>query len=265
MSLAGLRATEPHSRWESAARLGRHPQRSGEAIAALMEALADPEEVVRWQAAEALAAQEADRVFPVLAQALDDPNPLRRAAAAEAIGRQGDEAAVLTLRKHLGDPDPGVRSAVASALGQIGDATAVPALIPLLGDENPDVRRAVAGALGRIGNPAAAAPLAVQLIQPGQPLLVRRALAAAVARAPHRDAQPVLIQALNDPDGQVRGYAAQALGQIGDDAACAALRVLSEDQTPILHGTVGDSARHALASLKRHGHRSPADATLETP
>jgi len=262
-ALAGLGAAGPRLRWESAVWLGRHPQRSSTAIAALIDALADPEEIVRWQAAEALAAQETDRVFPALAQSLEDPDPLRRAGAAEAIGGQASEAAVLTLAKHVDDPDPQVRIAVASALGRIGDVTAVSALIPLLDDGDPNVRRAVAGALGRIASPAIAASLAARLMQPDQPLLVRRALAAALVRAPHHDAQAALLQALHDPDGQVRGYAAQALGQVGDDAACAALRDLCRDYTPILHGSVADNARQALALLGRHGHRLAAESPAE--
>jgi HEAT repeat protein len=263
-ALVGLRDANPCSRWESAALLGSHPQRSLQAIAALMAALADPEELVRWQAAEALGVQEADRVFPVLVQALDDPQPLRRAGAAEAIGRLGGEAASLTLNKHLADPDPQVRMAVAAALGEIGDSAAIPALVPLLNDGNADVRRNVAGALGRIGSPTAAAPLAAMLTHTSQPLLVRRAVTAALARAPHPDAQSALLSALNDPDPQVRGYAAQALGQIGNENICAHLKETLADKTPILRGTVGDRARQALVLLERHGRRTPTDSNPET-
>jgi HEAT repeat protein len=256
--IAGLSADAAHRRWEAAALLGKDPQRSPEAIAALVMALADPEPLVRWQAVEALAAQEAGRVFPTLVAALADPEPLRRVAAAEALGRMGGEAAALILSRYVGDPVSHVRAAVAGALGQTCDLTCVPVLRPLLADPDPDVRRAVAGALGRIGDPAAAGALAEALSREGQPLLVRRALAAALARAPHPDTQPVLLAALADPDPQVRGYAAQALGQIGNEAAYAALAAIQADESPLLRDTVGEQARQALRLLERRGRRGPA-------
>jgi HEAT repeat protein len=255
-ALAGLRSENPHCRWESAAYLGRNAHRSREAIAALVGALIDSEEFVRWQAARALAAQEAANVFPVLVQALSDPEPLRRAGAAEAMGYQGGEAAVVTLCKHLADPDSDVRIAVVLALRDLADPSSVPCLLSLLTDEDAGVRRSVATALGRIGNPATAKPMADALSQPDQPLLVRRALAAALVRTAHPEAQTSLLATLADPDPQVRGYAAEALGQIGNENASAALAAACADESALLQGTVGSRACQALAMLERRGRRS---------
>jgi HEAT repeat protein len=255
-ALVGLQSENPRCRWESAAYLGRNAHRSTEAVTALAGALSDPEEFVRWQAAKALAAQEASHSFATLVEALDDPQPLRRAGAAEAMGYQGGEAASVTLCKHLADPESHVRVAVASALRDIADPSAVPCLLPLLADENADVRRAVAGALGRIGSPATAKPMADALSEPDQPLLVRRALAAALVRTAHPEAKPTLLAALSDPDPQVRGYAAEALGQIGDESTHAALSTTATDKSILLNGTVGSRARQALAMLERRGRRS---------
>jgi HEAT repeat protein len=260
-ALEGLGSENFHCRWESAEYLGRNTHRSQEAIDALVGALADPEEFVRWQAARALAAQEAAHSFPALAKALNDLDPLRRASAAEAMGYQGGEAASVTLCKHLADSESRVRAAVALALRELADPSAVPCLLPLLADEDPEVRCAAAGALGRIGSPATAKPMADALTFPGQPLLVRRALAAALVRTAHPEVQPVLIAALSsgparDPDPQVRGYAAEALGQIGDETAHAALSAASSDEGALLQGTVGSRARQALAMLERRGRRS---------
>lgn len=253
--LATLTAPDPSRRWQAAAGLGRNPQRSPDAIAALVEALADPEPFVRWQAAEALSAQETSHVHPVLIATLDAPEPLRRAGAAHALGIIGGEAAAQVLIRHLDDPVSDVRAAVASAIGRVCDPTKIPALLPLLSDEDPDVRRAAAGALGRIGDPVAAAPLAEALVRPEQPVLVRRALAAAILRAPHPDAQPALLRALTDPDAQVRGYAAEALGHVGNEAAHDALASVRTDQSALLKGTVGDRAARALVLLERRGRR----------
>jgi HEAT repeat protein len=254
--VAGLSAENPHCRWDSAAFLGRSADRGQDAIEALLRALADSEEIVRWQAARALAQQEPAHVFPLLAEALNDNDPLRRAGAAEAMGYQGGEAASVTLCKHLTDPVARVRIAVALALRDLADPSAVPCLLPGLADENPDVRCAAASALGRIGSPAAAKPMAEALSWPGQPLLVRRALAAALVRTAHPEAQPALLAALSDPDPQVRGYAAEALGLIGDEAAYAALYAASSDEAVLLKGTVSSRARQALTMLERRGRRS---------
>ncbi len=252
--MTALRATMPRVRWLAAVTLGRNPQRSSEALAALVIALADPEPFVRWHAAEALAKQEANRVFSLLTTTLADPNPLRRAGAAEALGRLGGEAACQMLRRCTADPDPTVRVAVAHALGACGDLTAVPALLPLLADADPDVRRATAASVGCSNDAAAAAALAAALDREEQ-LLVRRALAAALAHSAHPGAQPALLKALADPDPQVRGYAAQALGQVGDEQAHAALLALRADGARLLCGTVGDAVRAGLTMLERRGRR----------
>ena len=159
-----LRAPEPSRRWQAAAGLRRHHLRSAEAITALIGTLCDEEPIVRWQAAEALAAQEASHAFPAVSAALDAADPLCRAGAAEVLGLMGGEAAAQALVKHLDDPEPHVRAAVATALGRIGDPTKVSALLPLLADGDPDVVRAAARALGGICDSCAAVPLAEALI-----------------------------------------------------------------------------------------------------
>jgi HEAT repeat protein len=255
-ALAALRSTTPRQRWEGAIALGRHPQRSTEAIAVLIEALADPEPFVRWQASEALAAQDATCVFHALTDALTEGEPAQRAGAAAALGRIGGEAATTALCKQAEDPDPRVRRALAQALGQIGDPTTAVELVPMLDDADADVRRAAAHALGQIGSPGTAAPLAEALVQSDQPLLVRRSLTAALASAAHPDAQPVLLVALADPDPQVRGYAARALGHIGNETAYERLADLLSDHSRLLKGTVGDEARTAREMMERRGRRS---------
>jgi HEAT repeat protein len=255
-ALAALRSTTPRQRWEGANALGRYPQRSTEAIAVLIEALADPEPFVRWQASEALAAQDATCVFHALTDALTEGQPAQRAGAAAALGRIGGEAATTALGKQVEDPDPRVRRALAQALGQIGDPTTAVELVPMLDDADPDVRRAAAHALGYIGSPGTAVPLAEVLARRDQPLLVRRSLAAALASAAHPDAQPVLLAALADPDPQVRGYAARALGHIGNEAAYERLAELLPDHSPLLKSTVGDEARVAREMMERRGRRA---------
>jgi HEAT repeat protein len=257
-AIGALRDPSPHRRWEAAITLGRNSQRSVQAINALIETLSDAEPFVRWQAAIALASQDVGRVFPILCQALAATDALRRAGAAEALGRLGGEAAGQELRKALADPVAEVRVAAAQALGQCGDPTSGAALVPMLEDAETSVRCAAAQALGRLGDERWAEALAGALEQPGQSLLARRALAAALAHTPHPKIQGTLLAALSDPDAQVRGYAAQALGQVGNEAAWTALVASEADKGPLLHGTVGDVARRALTLLERRGRQAPA-------
>lgn len=253
--LAALRQGAASDRWQAAAALGRNPLRSPEAVAALVAALADAEEFVRMHAAEALAHQEQGHVFPALVFALSDREPLRRAGAAEALGRLGGEAAAHTLMKHAGDPDPRVRIAVAAALGELKDPTSANALVPLLHDHDGDVIRAAARALGQIANPLAALFLAEALAAPGQSVLVRRSLSAALVHAGHPDTQAQLLAALRDEDPQVRGYAAQALGHFGNETAVEPLGQLRADKHRLLRGTVSDRATQAIELLERRGRR----------
>ena len=255
VSVSRLAAPEPLDRWNAAAALRRNPLLREESIAALVAALADDEEFVAWHAAEALAAQEPGRVFPALDAALASPQPAQRAGAALALGRHGGDAAAAALRKHIDDPEPHVRAAVAAALGEINDPGLAETLLPLLADPDPEVVRAGARALGRIGNTIAACPMAATLVEPGQDVLVRRALAAALAHIPHPDAQEPLLQALHDPDPQVRAYAAQALGQVGNELAHAPLQDLTADKSRLIKGTVSDAARRAVELLERRGRR----------
>jgi HEAT repeat protein len=173
------------------------------------------------------------------------------------LGQLGGEAACLELRKALADPVATVRVAAAQALGACGDPTSVPALLPLLQDPDPAVVAAGASALGQIGDTGSAVPLAETLYLVERPVLVRRAVLAALARAPHPEVQPTLLDALSDPDAQVRGYAAQALGQVGNESAWTALSKLEQDQSRLLQGTVADAARKAMALLERRGRQAP--------
>jgi HEAT repeat protein len=255
-----LSAPEPVRRWRAAAALRRNPLCGPDAVSALVRALGDEEQFVRWHAAEALAAQEPGRAHQALERALTDPDPVRRAGAAEALGKLGGESATLALKKRIADPEASVRQAVAAALGEIADPTTAESLLPLIEDDDPQVVRAAARALGQVGNTLAACSLAATLVRPGQDLLVRRALAAALAHIPHPDAQAPLLEALSDPDPQVRAYAASALGQVGNEEAHEPLAALTGDKSRLIRGTVSDRAKRAVELLERRGRRQAQQA-----
>jgi len=74
-----------------------------------------------------------------------------------------------------------------------------------------------------------------------------------------RGAMPALIKALADRDGDVRSWAAQALGEIGSDAKAAVSALVnllknsdegSRNSSCIALGNIGPAARDALPTLK---------------
>ena len=142
-----------------------------------------------------------------------------------------------------------MRVAAAQALGPPWRSHYGPALVPLLGDPDPAVvAAAVAAAIGRIGDAGTAVSLAETLYNVDQPLLVRRSCGSPPSPTFRiRKSQPTLFDALNDPDAQVRGYAAQALGQVGNEAAWTALGALQKDNSRLLEeGTVRGCSRAGL-------------------
>ena len=126
-------------------------------VPALTEALADPDDTVRANAAYALGdiGSPAQTATHQLAQALtDDSAPVRRNAA-EALGTTGqiDDSIVPALASLLHDEQYWVRDNAARTLAKMGTAaeSAVSALQCALNDENRYVRFNVAMALKQIG------------------------------------------------------------------------------------------------------------------
>ena len=106
-----------------------------------------------------------------------------------------------------------IRLHAATLLGAINDPKAIPALIETLRDNNKLVRREASTALSRMGEPA---------VDP-------------------------LIDILGDEDWRVRGAAAWALGNIGDERAIPELEKLLDDES----GFVKQGAQSAIASIKK--------------
>src|SRR5947209_7255909 len=175
-------------------------------LADLLEALADPDDATREEAAQALAAQPDTKATEALIEALEDEYWAVRTVAAEALGRLGDSQAIKGLIALFKDSSKLVRVSATIALTQIGDATVEP-LIAGLKDENFQVRLHSVQALGGITSDYP------------------------TGRSWLRDSRPVphLIALLKDKDRAVREDAAIALGMIGDPSAVPALVEAMQD------------------------------------
>jgi HEAT repeat protein len=187
---------------------------------------------------------------PVVREAvasLDSAIGSEREAAIQALVTARTPVVAAVLRESLNHPLPDVRTAAAKALGQIQDGAAAPALIGLVTDPDGHVREAAARALGTLGDPAAVPALAGALIAGDwadlpsgwnlPDLHERRAAASALTEISQDPAAvpflaaviPVLITALQVPDGDVSYRALAALEHVLDPAARPVLTEAIED------------------------------------
>jgi hypothetical protein len=119
--------------------------RDPRARGALLQALQDPEEHVRWSTVAALTTVRDEAAADLLSHALlEDASADLRAGAADALGKIASPRAIDALQRALGDESAGVRQSAVEALGMIGGAQATEALKSALGDADPDVTEVAA-------------------------------------------------------------------------------------------------------------------------
>ncbi|MBW1790888.1 MAG: HEAT repeat domain-containing protein [Deltaproteobacteria bacterium] len=189
-----------------------------------------------------------------LIQAISIDDKRCRQGAAEALGRIADRRAVDPLIAALNDKDASVRREAVAALGKIGDVRAANPLVVVLNDEDAQVRRNAAKELDKFHwKPATQQQRISYLIakknwdvlqsigQQAVDSLINvlgdqksfsiPAKATEVLENIGKPAVEPLIAALRAEDSNVRGRAAEALGNIGDIRAVEPLIVLLKDKT----------------------------------
>jgi HEAT repeat protein len=168
-----------------------------------------------------------------------------RVATVRALGRTGSKKATQPLINALEDRNSDVRLEAVTALGNLGDPRAVQSLINAMGDKKKAELGVVAIALGRIGDSRAVPALIRVLKDEGLPIDEN-----AVKRRKEeygKDAAQFYIQIVMEKALRERGYAARALGQIGDPEAITALTRVSGDDHMDLR--IGDP--EAISALTR--------------
>lgn len=222
----------------------------------LTEALSDPDDRVRYDAARALAqlGPAATGALPQLKARLDDPVPAVRACAADAYLAAGGDAALglSTLQRLLKEPDPQDRICTAHVLGRVAvryPGGAFPLVADLLRDADGRVRFYTTLALSGLG--PRAKPLTPELLVclTDSDYLVRGSAARVLGEIDSPDDHVVaaIVPLLKDPEWWVRRDAAYALGYMGAVRATPAL----EDALNDSEEQVRSGARSSLDRLER--------------
>jgi HEAT repeat protein len=166
-----------------------------------------------------------------------------RAFAAELLGRVGSAKAVpalLEVVQATRTEDSDVREIALRALARIADPRAVEPLVQAMSTADPWLTTRIADILTHHGD-AAVDPLIALLTQPaGQPARAWAANVLGELRAAR--AFPALVRGLNDPDDEVRGKVATALGRLGDRRAVAhLLDHLLTDPAPFVRSRIAST------------------------
>jgi len=170
----------------------------------------------------------------------------RRIETAIALGELGQKKAVAPLTRQLRDPDAELRTVVCEALGLIGDARAVSPLVTMLRDPEDEVRGEAFSALLSIGQSRAGS-------LPDDPLSMSAdAALTQIVWPADLDAVKLLMDALDDPDPEVRIGAIYTLGRLGIGGAFDAMRrAVTQDRDT----DVKRAAAFAMGELGEAGDR----------
>jgi HEAT repeat protein len=166
-----------------------------------------------------------------------------RAFAAELLGRVGSAKAVPALLQTVQatqTEDSDVREIALRALARIADPRAVQPLILALGSAEAWLAPRIADILTRHGKVVVEPLMALLADSSGSPARAWAANVLGEVRA--QPAFPVLVKALDDPDDEVRGKSATALGRLGDRRALGhLLEHLLTDPAPFVRGRIAST------------------------
>lgn len=143
-----------------------------------------------------------------------------------ALKDENARQAVPCILPLLADVDEDVRGTAARVLGQLGDAHVEqigPALQALLSDTNDSTRNHAAESLGRLRYVRARSALERMLLHDDY-WVARASAAEALGELGEPDALAALEAALGDEEDPVRSYAAHAVGRLGGEAQLPVIR-----------------------------------------
>lgn len=215
-------------------------------IPALMDALADADEWVRFGAIIVLSKMGTGVLKPLM-KAVQHPNVNVRAAAAEALGRIADRRAADVLAALLNDSQTCVRSQAAISLGRMTDARAVDALIDMVRTPGSELRTKAIKALGHIGDVRGVEPL-IEVVYGENDRWLRLFAVEALGHIGDFRAIEVLVDAAYDVSQDIRTKAIVMLGEMSFVFALDALYSLVMDSE-----LAAEDQQNALFELGKHG------------
>lgn len=151
-----------------------------------------------------------------LIAALQDHDETERRYAAEDLGLLGDQRAVPGLIAALADPIIAVREAAADALAAIGGGETAEQVAGLLASEDVVLRNLAPEILKSLGQDAI--PVLKRCCTSSSPDIRKFSadILGKIGEITTINATPLLVGLLDDPDANVAGAAAEALGRLGD-------------------------------------------------
>lgn len=212
---------------------------------AVVECLTDPDPVVRAAACDALARMGDPHVVPDLFHMLGDVNPRVLQAAVGAIQALGSIQTERLALAAARDQRPDVRRAAFRILAYFGYPSALPLFIGALEDQDSRVRDAAIRGLPYFEDPGALDALLELARSPGERIRAAALRALGHSRNDVR-VSAALLRGLGDSDPWARYFAAQSLGRLLVERASPALARLLEDPA----GQVRVAAIEALSHLR---------------
>jgi HEAT repeat protein len=179
--------------------------------------------------AGALATKRGVAAIPQLIEMLEDTGCYGRCEAADELGKLKDKRATDALIGQLNSFNNDVQERVAKALGEIGDPKAISALLKTLNDQdnNESVRVSAAGALARMGRDDGLPFLLRELKSDNGS--IQAEVAEALATNEIKGTYEPLLSLLSSKDFRARCHALEALGKLRDPRAIPAVRKLLND------------------------------------
>jgi HEAT repeat protein len=196
-------------------------------------------------------------IVQALIGSLQDENHLVRGAAARALGRTADPAVVPALLQALRDKAGLVYDFALNALIEmhVDDPTVVTTLLGMVDDPDADIRRAAATLLGK-QKASEAVPVLINLLG-DEVLAVGHAAAEALGEIGDIQALAALVEILASPhtDWAMCINAAQAVGKLGDASAAPTLINVFRRRWDVVPGmnTTPPVRKHVMEALVRLG------------
>lgn len=213
----------------------------------------DTETFTAWQEAATALAAIGEPSLPALLAALSDEDSTVRQEVAEALGKLHDPRAVDPLMNALQDENTPVRASAVAALAKLGNERAIEPLIALLTqDKNTFVRARAVSALGTLGQVDSASVFVpiVSALKDRDPI-VRSMAVTALGKLSDTCIHDLLLELLNNPDGDVRSAAVLTLAHVGDERALPALTWIQQNDTGYSGANkIKDHATYALQHIQ---------------